>query len=321
MLGKTDFDILPRENAERFWADEQRVFQSGLPLINLEEPGRPKPGQSTTLLTTKVPLKDAYGHVIGLVSIARDITDLKRIERQVLELAVERERGKVLRESITSISHDLRTPLSIINSCLYLLERISDPESQKERLAAIKRQTTLLERLIEEIFVSARLENTLGIARKPVNLSRLVTSVVQNLHLIAEKKNLAVVTTLQPNLPSILGDQTQLERVLGNLVQNAITFTPDGGSIELKTFSQGARVVVEVSDTGVGIGKDDLPYIFDHFFRVDRARSLGEGGMGLGLAIVKRIVEMHGGAVEVESTPGQGSAFRVLFPMLLGDQN
>ncbi len=320
MIGKTDFDILPRENAELYWADERRVIQSGLPLINIEEPGRPKPGQSTTLLTTKAPLKDAHGYVIGLVSLARDITDRKRVEQQALELAVERERIKVLRESITSISHDLRTPLSIINSSLYLLERITDPENQKDKLATIKHQTAQLEHLIEEIFVSARLENTLGISQKPVNLSRLVAGVVRNLCLIAEKKNLAMVTSLQPNLPSILGDETQLERVLDNLLQNAITYTPDGGSIALKAFSLGSRVVVEVADTGIGISQDDLPYIFDHFFRVDRARSAGAGGMGLGLAIVKRIVEMHGGGVEVESTPGQGSVFRVLFPMLLGDQ-
>jgi PAS domain S-box-containing protein len=321
LIGKTDFDILPRENAELYWAYERRVVQSGLPLINIEEPGRPEPGQSTTLLTTKVPLKDAHGQVVGLVSISRDITDRKRVEQQALELAVERERVKVLRESITSISHDLRTPLSIINSSLYLLERITDPENQKDKLATIKHQTALLEHLIEEIFVSARLENTLGIAQKPVNLSKLVAGVVKNFCLIAEKKSLAMVTTLQPNLPSILGDETQLERVLDNLLQNAITYTPDGGSIALKTFSQGGRVIVEVADTGIGISQDDLPYVFDHFFRVDRARSTGAGGMGLGLAIVKRIVEMHHGSVEVESTPGQGSVFRVLLPMLLGDQN
>jgi signal transduction histidine kinase len=229
---------------------------------------------------------------------------------------VERERVNVLRESITSISHDLRTPLSIINSSLYLLEHITDPEMQKDKLQSIKLQTALLEQRIEEILLSARLENTPEVSRSPVNFSRLVASILQSLYPIAERRHLTIVTDLQFNLPDVLGDQTEFERILDNLIRNAIAYTPDGGSIELRTFVQDNRVGVEVSDTGIGISEDDLPYIFDHFFRVDKSRSMDKRGMGLGLAIVKRIVEMHDGTIEVESTVGQGSLFRVLLPTL-----
>lgn len=320
LIGKTDFDIHPLDIAKEYWAADQQVIASGEPLINREEPGRPLDGKQITLLTTKVPLRSVQGELIGLVGVSRDITELKRIEREALELAVERERISVLRESITSISHDLRTPLSIINSSLYLLEHLTDPENQKDKLETIKRQTELLERFIEEILFSSLMHNAFEISHSPVNVNNLVASVAQSLSPAAEKKSITIATTLQTALPHIMGEKTKLERVLTNLLQNAITYTRDGGSIELRTFKRDTQVGVEVSDTGIGISEDNLPYIFDHFYRADKARTMGKGGMGLGLAIVKRIVEMHGGTIEVDSVLGQGTTFRVLLPIRLDDQ-
>jgi PAS domain S-box-containing protein len=321
LIGKTDFDIHPLEMAKQFWAADQQVMASGRALINVEEPGRPQDGEPRTLLTTKVPLRSVQGDLIGLVGVSRDITELKRIEREALELAVERERINVLRESITSISHDLRTPLSIINSSLYLLEHLTDPKNQKDKLETIKQQTALLERFIEEVLFSSLLHNAFEISQTPINVNNLVTNAVQSLSPAAEKKNLTVAANLQPTLPAVLGEKTKLERVLANLLQNAITYTREGGSIELRTFVRDAQVGVEVSDTGIGISEDNLPYIFDHFYRADKARTMGKSGMGLGLAIVKQIVEMHGGIIQVESILGQGSTFRVLLPILVDDQS
>lgn len=316
IIGKTVFDIFPQEYAERQWAEDQQIVETGVSVKGVEEVGNPETGQIVTLLTTKVPLKDNYDHVVGLVGVAHDISDLKHIERQALELAVERERVSVLKESITWISHDLRTPLSIINSYLYLLEHITDPEKQRDKLAGIKQQTALLDQHIEEILLSARLEKRSEISRVPVNLSKLAASTMQSFYPITERRNLTMVANFQINLPDVLGDEAELGRVMDNLIQNAIAFTPDGGVIELKTLIKDEKIGVEVSDTGIGISQADLPYIFDHFFRVDKARAMGKGGMGLGLSIVKRIVEMHEGTVEVESALGRGSIFRVLLPML-----
>ncbi len=315
LLGKTDADILPPEYAERFMADDRQVITTGSSITTVEEPGRPKETGPAILLTTKVPLRDLHNRIIGLVGVSHDISELKRIQQQTLELAVERERVNVLRESITNISHDLRTPLATIKSLLYVLEHISDPIQQADKLQGIKRQTILLEHRIQELLYSARLENAEGIDHQPVNLNTLCIRVADSFVSLAEDRTLTLTMDLHPDLPDVLGDEGDLERVLSNLLQNAVTYTPNGGSIRLRTFTQADEVGLEVADTGVGISADDLPYIFDHFFRVDKSRSMDKGGMGLGLAIVKRIVEMHGGRVQVESTIGRGSIFRVLLPL------
>lgn len=319
LIGKTDFDIFPHDIAQDHIIDDRQVMKSGVPIVRLEEPGRPQGEQPTTLLTTKVPLRDIHQRIIGLVGVSHDITELKRIERQTLELAVERERVNVLRESITSISHDLRTPLTTIKSLLYLLEHLTDPAQQKDKLQGIKYQTEVLEHRIRELLYSARLENVATIARNSVNLNTLVANAAQNFRSMAENRALALTVDLQADLPDILGNERELERVLDNLIQNAITYTPGGGSIVLKTSVWKRNVVVEITDTGVGINESHLPHIFDHFYRVDKSRSMNQDGMGLGLAIVKRIVQIHGGNIEVESSVGQGSVFRVLLPVIDGD--
>lgn len=314
LLGKTDFDIFPDRYAEQCRADDQQVISSGTAIKNVEEPGRPKGNQATTVLTTKVPLKDDLGRAIRLVSVSHDVSDLKRMERQALDLAVERERVNVLRDTVTAISHDLRTPLSTINLYVYLLGHLTEPASQKDKLEGIKHQITILERRINEILHSVRLEKVSTPSKSPVNLSRLCRRALAELNPLIEMKGLELVTHVQPGLPDVLGDETELRQVLDNLIQNAITYTSAGGSIRVRIRAQGDKVGIEVSDTGIGISEEDLPYIFDHFFRVDKSRSIDSGGMGLGLAIVKRIVEMHSGTIEVTSTVGQGSTFRVLLP-------
>jgi signal transduction histidine kinase len=128
-------------------------------------------------------------------------------------------------------------------------------------------------------------------------------------------KNLTVFKHVQDDVPDVPGDQVELERLLTNLVHNAIRYTPPGGSVTLKTFALKSQVVVEIADTGIGISKDDLPHIFEHFFRADTARSMEKAGTGLGLAIAKRIVEVHDGTLEVESTLGEGTTFRLALPV------
>jgi signal transduction histidine kinase len=223
----------------------------------------------------------------------------------------------VLRDTITAISHDLRTPLTTLNFYVYLLERMSDPTQQKEKLDGIKQQLTLLEHRINEILLSVRLEQHSDPSRNPVNLNIVCQNALLTLQPLIDMRKLAVVTQWQLGLPHVLGDETALRQAMDNLIQNAINYTPEGGTITLKTRIQGDDVSVEISDTGIGISENDLPYIFDHFFRADRSRSMNNAGMGLGLAIVKRIVEMHGGTIEVKSTVGQGTTFRVLLSILM----
>jgi PAS domain S-box-containing protein len=311
LIGKTDFDILPRELAQRYWVDDQAVMSTGAPLINSEEAGR---GTSVSYITTKVPLKDAHGNITGLVGVARDISDLKRAERQALELTVERERVKMMRQFIANISHDLRTPLTIISSSLELLKHIIGHERQQGHLRTISEQTALLTRFIEEILTSARLENASFLLHNAINLNELVLRVRQQLAPLAEEKQVTICIAQPATLPDIRGDEVELMRMLANLIQNAIYYTPKSGQVTLKTYNQEDMVIVEISDSGIGISETDLPQIFHHFFRANQARSIDRGGAGLGLAIAKRIVEVHNGAIEVNSVVGQGTTFRILLP-------
>lgn len=317
IIGKTAFDILPHDLAAIYSVHDLQVIQSGVAVMNVEEPGIGVDGVRA-FITNKTPLHDAEGHVTGLVGVARDITELKETEARNRELAIAQGRVQTLRDLIGNLSHDLRNPLAIINSNLYLLERLSDPERQRTYLASIKEQTTRLGNLIEDILTISRLEGLSSHAWKPVDLKALIHNVEKRLHATAAAKQLHMTLEILDEPPQVEGNEIELDRMLFNLVQNAIAYTPAGGTVSIKTFSQDNQPVIEVEDTGIGIDEADLAHIFDHFFRADRARSLHTGGTGLGLPIVRRIVDMHHGRIEVESTPGEGSRFRVFLPVSTG---
>lgn len=145
---------------------------------------------------------------------------------------------------------------------------------------------------------------------RKVNLSKLVGKLSSDVEMLCRDKGLNYELGQMGNLV-VKGDRTKLRQLLLNILDNAIRYTPRGGKISVSVRPEGEMAVVSVSDTGIGIPLEDLPYIFDRFYRVDKARSRSEGGSGLGLAIAKRIAEMHGGKIEIESKVGTGSTFRV----------
>ncbi len=314
MIGKTDFELFPPQVANYYSSTDLQVFASGQPIINIEDSLPLPDGSKAFNLTTKFPLHDQHNNIVGLVGIARNINNLKEAERAAHELALERERVRLLQEFISSVSHDLRTPLTVIISSLYLLERYTDPQKQKIQLEKIKRQAWVLERFIEDILTSSRLENINEIERFPLQINTLVTQLETQIHSGVSAKNLILTVHQQPELPLVLADDANLYRVLTNLTQNAITYTPSGGSITIRTFADAGQVIFEIADTGIGIAETDKPRIFDHFYRADKARTADTAGTGLGLAIAHRIVKMHEGVIQVESELGKGSIFRVLIP-------
>ncbi|MBZ0287379.1 MAG: HAMP domain-containing histidine kinase, partial [Anaerolineae bacterium] len=198
---------------------------------------------------------------------------------------------------------------------LYLMERLSDPARQEEKIQVIKEQTLRLEKLIQDVITMSRLENGALQVFEPIDFNSVILDVEAKLHPTAERKNLNIRLNLDPTLPLLRADENEIWRLMANLYENALHYTPEHGSIILATRSGDQKIVAEVQDTGIGIGKDDLPHIFDRFYRADPARSLERGGTGLGLAIVKRIIELHGGEIAVESAEGKGSTFRVSLPL------
>lgn len=314
MIGKTDFELFPSRLAKTYTDEDRRVAETGLGMVNFEAAVDLADGSQAANLTTKIPLHDQHGSLTGIVGITRNIDTLKEAEYAAQELALARERVRLLQEFISSVSHDLRTPLTVIISSLYLLERYTDPEKQKSQIDKIKHQAWVLERFIEDILTSSRLENISQIERSPLQLNTLVSQLETQIHSALTAKGLSLNVQPQPDLPLVLADDSKLYRALSNLAQNAIAYTPEGGSITIRTFADDGQVVFEIADTGIGIAEEDKPRIFDHFYRADKARTADTAGTGLGLAIVQRVVKMHEGSIQVESEPGEGSTFRVLIP-------
>ena len=233
-----------------------------------------------------------------------------RIDSQMQEVeAMDRHR----RELLANVSHDLRTPLAALQGYLetLILKGSTIDEAQRERYLELAfRHSQSLGKLVGELFDLAKLEaGDQPMELEPIALGELIQDVSEKFRLEAEGRRIRLKTRLgEEEQPLVRGDIRLLERVLDNLLDNAIRYTPDGGEVSIGAWPSNGEVEVRVSDSGRGIAPNDLPRIFDRFFQVEPGRA-GEGGSGLGLAIAKRIVELHGSEIEVTSEIGEGSTF------------
>lgn len=246
---------------------------------------------------------DEYPEVTGALLIAEDQTEL---------LALERAR----QEFLTNVSHELRTPLASIKLMLETVTQSGDEEAAKiflpQVLGQVDRLTTLVQRLLEQ----ARVESgELVLQIEEIDLEAVARPIVQSFGPQAAAKNVNIeLRAVRPAL--VEADEQRLSQVFVNLIDNALRFTPSGGSVTVTLDVDGGYAMVCVADTGMGIPYKDLPYVFERFYVADRSRARGVSGAGLGLSIVKQIVEAHHGTVQAESTLGRGSKFTVRIPML-----
>lgn len=236
---------------------------------------------------------------------------IHHLEQNVAELM----ETDVLRELIDEISHDLRLPLSTITNYLYLLKQTEHTEASQRYLAVMERQVAYLSDVVNNLIHMVRLD--LNITQFDVKLSpinQLLQKVVDALQPVASEKEQVISLDLEADLPPMLVDSVKITRALMNIVQNAITYTPTHGRIGVcSSVDSAGYIVIEITDTGIGISRDDLPHIFDRFYRVNRT-SGENGNVGLGLAITKRIIENHWGRIEVESEINNGTVFRIFLP-------
>jgi two-component system phosphate regulon sensor histidine kinase PhoR len=244
----------------------------------------------------------------------RDMTERQRAEAQAAELIRQRERAEALTEFLGNISHDLKTPLSIINNCLYLLERLDDPQKQKDTVRQIREQSKRLDTFIQDILVMSRLDNDPQFVPEALDLRALLGDVGQRLEAKAQQKTIVLRWELQPLLPAVQGSEDELARVFVNLVENALNYTPRGGAVTVQAYAVNDGVMTKVIDSGIGIHEDDLPRVFERFYRGSEAKRLERAGSGLGLAIARKVVERHRGSIEVTSAAGEGSTFAVWLP-------
>ena len=238
-----------------------------------------------------------------------------RVQSQVAKLKAA---DSLRRELVTNVSHDLRTPLATLRGyieTLFLKDKSLSADDRKHHLKIAIQHCERLSNLVNELFELAKLDsNEIQVRYEPFNISELAHDVVQKFDLAAREKQLSIQIDLDPGLPFVNADIAMIERVIENLLENAVRHTPAGGSIRLTFSPQKTDIAVGVSDTGCGIPGEDLPFIFDRFYRREKPGAGNLGYSGLGLAIARRILELHEKSIRVESTPGSGTTFTFLLP-------
>jgi two-component system, OmpR family, phosphate regulon sensor histidine kinase PhoR len=259
----------------------------------------PDPGGRATLQVLVRP----YGEGLKLV-LSLDITERERAEA-------------MRRDFVANVSHEIRTPLTVLAGFVETLEQLPLTEAERKRvLALIRQQTSRMQSLVDDLLTLAQLE---GSPRPPPDRWIGVPQLLARLQ--ADAKALSAgchALRVEGGADAeIAGSERELLSAAGNLLTNAIRYTPVGGHIELRwRWRDAGGAVLEVSDDGIGIAREHIPRLTERFYRVDGSRSRDTGGTGLGLAIVKHVVQRHGGEIDIESEPGKGSTFRLVFPAL-----
>ena len=231
------------------------------------------------------------------------------------EMAAALQRDEELRRHmIADVAHELRTPLSVIRGNLEaLLDGVYPPDPQ--HIVPVYEETLLLQRLVEDLRVLSLAEaGQLPLEQEELDIGELVQGVVETARATAQEKQITLEAQVEQPL-LVQGDAQRLRQVLNNLLSNALRYTPSGGRITVMARRVGQEAQVTVRDTGPGIPPEDLPHIFDRFWRGDRSRTRASGGSGLGLSIARQLVEAHGGRIWAESQPGQGASFHFTLPL------
>jgi signal transduction histidine kinase len=221
---------------------------------------------------------------------------------------------RLRRDLVANVSHELKTPISALRGHLEnLLDGVENPNPQL--LETMVQQSERLSRLVDQLLDLSRLESGAApLKLEPVRLAPLVERVIAEVEIARPDRPLQVRNEVSPRLPPVQADRERIHQVLFNLLDNAFRFTPDGGAIEVRAVRQNGSCEVSVVDTGPGIPREHLPFVFERFYRVDASRSRGDGGTGIGLAIARSVVGAHGGRIWAESEPGRGSAFHFTLP-------
>jgi PAS domain S-box-containing protein len=260
-----------------------------------------------------------HGQPVRMTGICMAVT--RRKEAEFARLADAQEANELKDQFLATLSHELRTPLNAILGWIHMLERdVASPDRVRHAIDIIRRNATLQAQLIEDILdVSRIISGKLTIERQGLDIATLVETTLSGLLPTAALKRILVRQDIPDDLPSIDGDPRRLQQVLGNVISNAIKFTPDQGMLSVRCEVSGSRLVIDVEDSGVGIAPELLPYIFDRFRQGDSRSTRRHGGLGLGLAIARHLAELHGGDIAASSQgEGRGTTFRIRLPIADG---
>ncbi|NIW41114.1 MAG: HAMP domain-containing protein [candidate division Zixibacteria bacterium] len=249
---------------------------------------------------------DARVEVSGRDEVAKLGENFNRMAAQIQESKQQRA------DLIAWVSHDLQTPLTSVQAILEALSDgvVEDTDSIQRYLKTAQREVRSLSILIDDLFKVAKMDaGGLELERAPISLSDLISDTLESFSHLAKSRNIKLTGEVERKIDPVDMDARQIGRVLNNLVRNALRYTPSGGKVTLSARRVESKVEVCVRDTGEGIPEEDLPYIFESFYRGEKSRSRATGGAGLGLAIARGIIQAHGGEISVRSALGEGTKF------------
>jgi len=298
-----------------------------------------KDGRLIEVALTISPLRDQTGEIVGASKILRDVTERKRIERELQGLLAERNqilaseraaRSEAERlsaskdEFLALLSHELRTPLNAILGWTQILRNGSVASANFDKgLGVIERNVRAQTQLVDDLLDMSRIiSGQMRLDVQPVMPFAFVQGAIESARPTADARGVLLEAILDPAAGPVSGDANRLQQVAWNLISNAIKFTPRGGQVQVTFERVNSNIEICVADSGIGIRPDFLPHIFERFRQADATSTREHGGLGLGLSIVKHIVELHGGTVEASSDgEGQGATFRVRLPLAVSRSN
>jgi PAS domain S-box-containing protein len=286
-----------------------------------------KDGTRVHVSVTISPVRNERGEVVGASAIARDISERRRLEKErarLLELERqarhEAERANLAKDQfLAMVSHELRTPLNAVAGWLHILRsKRDDPVLVDRALDTAERNIRLLAKVVDDLLdISGILAGRVTMNRQPIEIIPTLETALDSLRPTAAEKCVELESTVDPWAGPILADAERLQQIIGNIAGNALKFTPSGGRIHVQVWNDSTHVVISVSDTGQGIPREFLPYLFEPFQQAAKGSARAHGGLGLGLAIVRHLVELHDGTVEGESGGvGKGARITVRLPLL-----
>jgi signal transduction histidine kinase/CheY-like chemotaxis protein len=318
LIGKTAREALPYVEGQGFFELLDEVYTTGIPFVGhavpldvAREPGAPLERRYLDFIYQ--PIRDAAGEVAGIFVEGSDVTVRKQVEDELR--AANRQKDQFL----AMLAHELRNPLAPITTAAQLLKMGTlDAKGVRNASDIIARQAEHMTDLVNDLLDVSRVTRGLvTLEKEELDVNAVVAGALEQVRPLIESKRHSLTMQLSGEPVHVLGDRTRLVQVLSNILNNAAKYTPPGGQILVRVTATDDRVVVVVSDNGIGIEPEVLPYIFELFTQAERTPDRSQGGLGIGLALVKSLVALHGGTVDARSeAPGRGSEFEICLPRL-----
>ena len=324
-IGKSIIMIIPPELREEETMILGRL-RKGERIEHFETIRVAKNGKRINISLTVSPVRNSRGEIIGASKIARNISDKIHTERELTRLLASeraaRERAEAASrakdEFVAMVSHEIRSPLNaILGWSTMLRQGTLDEAATANAMESIERNARAQAQLVSDLLdISRVITGKLRVNSRPVDIINSLESALESVHPAAEAKQITIDVQREPHATVVTGDADRLQQVLWNLLSNAVKFTPRQGHVSVKIGRADSSLEVVVSDSGIGIPEDFLPYIFDRFTQVDTTSARKHAGLGLGLSIARHIVELHGGTITAESQgEGKGATFRISLPV------